>query len=57
VAIRNGQSRETGNIDEENKTKTQYNVEHHYTKTNRNNINKTQHLTLFNNIVDGYYKF
>jgi hypothetical protein len=39
VAIKNGQSRETGNIDEE--THNTIYVGHHYAKTNTNNVNKT----------------
>ena len=41
-AIKNGQSRETGN--KTKKQKKQHNticVGHHYTQTNTNNINKT----------------
>ena len=42
VAIKNGQSRETGNIDEE--THNTIYVGHHYAKTNTNNVNKTWHV-------------
>ena len=40
-AIKNGQSRETGNKTKKNKTKTQHIVGHHYMQTNTNNVNKT----------------
>jgi len=45
-AMKNGQSRETGNIGQtrRRKTKTQHNticVRHHHTPTNTNNVNKT----------------
>ena len=52
-AIKNGQSRETGNIGytryktKTNKTKQNYNtiwIGHHYTKTNTNKVNKTWSL-------------
>jgi hypothetical protein len=38
-AIKNGQSRETGNIDKEKQNKIC--VGHHYSQTNANNVNKT----------------
>jgi hypothetical protein len=45
-AIKNGQSRETGNIGHtrQRQTKQKYNTicfEHHYTQTNTTNVNKT----------------
>jgi len=45
-AVKNGQSRETGNIGHtrRRKTKQKHNticVGHHYTQTNTNNLNKT----------------
>jgi len=39
-AIKNGQSRETGNKEKQNKNTTQC-VGHHYTQANTNNVNKT----------------
>jgi hypothetical protein len=46
-AIKNGQSRETGNMgtqDEEKRNKNTICVGHHYTQTNTNNLNKTRDL-------------
>jgi len=37
--INNGQSRETGNIDEEKQNKNTIFVGHHYIQTNTNNVN------------------
>jgi hypothetical protein len=41
--IKYGQSRETGNIGgrQKNTNRTRYNIGHHYTQTNTNNVNKT----------------
>jgi len=44
VAIKNWQSRETGNIDEEKQTKNTICLGHHYTQANTNNIYKTWDL-------------
>ena len=54
-AIRNGQSRETGNIGYTGRRKTQQKhnticVGQHYTQTNTNHVNKTSELILFPNI-------
>ena len=39
-----GQSRETGDIGgrQKNTNRTRYNIGHHYTQTNTNNVNKTR---------------
>jgi hypothetical protein len=42
-AIKNGQSRETGNKVNTRRRKTKQ--KHHYTQTNTNNVNKTWHTT------------
>jgi len=52
VAIKNGQSRETGNIGytRPRKTKQKHNTicaGHHYTQTNTNNIRKYVHPNIF----------
>ena len=59
-AIKNGQSRETGNIwyIRQRKTKHKHNticVGHHYMQTNTNNVNKTRALLQTNGCIECIY--
>ena len=47
-AIKNGQSRETGNIAYKTKENNTICVGHHYTQTNTNNVNKTWDILIIN---------